>query len=68
MARPRQARVVVEAGLTSFDAQLRGELDVVSGDFLRLTGREPLVSRRSSPAVDELPLPSAGSRSRVPSP
>lgn len=32
----------LEAGLTSFDAQAAGELDVVSDDFRTLTGRDPL--------------------------
>ena len=32
----------VEGGLTSFDAQLAGELDVVSDDYRVLTGRDPL--------------------------
>jgi uncharacterized protein YbjT (DUF2867 family) len=50
----------IEAGLTSFDAQLAGELDVVSGDFLRLTGREPLsVGEIVARHVGELPLPPA---------
>jgi NAD(P)H dehydrogenase (quinone) len=48
----------IEAGLTSFDAQLAGELDVVSDDFLRLTGREPLgIAEIVARHVDELPLP-----------
>jgi uncharacterized protein YbjT (DUF2867 family) len=32
----------IEAGLTSFDAQLAGELDVVTADYRALTGRDPL--------------------------
>jgi uncharacterized protein YbjT (DUF2867 family) len=48
----------IEAGLTSFDAQLAGELDVVSDDFRRLTGREPLsVAEIVARHADELPLP-----------
>jgi NAD(P)H dehydrogenase (quinone) len=48
----------IEAGLTSFDAQLAGEFDVVSDDFLRLTGREPLgIAEIVARHVDELPLP-----------
>lgn len=35
----------LEGGLTSFDAQLAGELAVVSTDFRTLTGRDPLTVR-----------------------
>jgi uncharacterized protein YbjT (DUF2867 family) len=47
----------IEAGLTSFDAQRAGEFDVVSDDFRRLTGRDPLtVAELVERHVDELPL------------
>ena len=47
----------VEAGLTSFDAQLAGEFDVVTDDFHTLTGREPLsVAEITSLHASELPL------------
>jgi uncharacterized protein YbjT (DUF2867 family) len=47
----------IEAGLTSFDAQLAGEFDVVSDDFRSLTGREPLtVAEVISRHSDEMPL------------
>ncbi len=32
----------IEGGLTSFDAQLAGDLDVESDDYRKLTGKEPL--------------------------
>lgn len=55
----------IEAGLTSFDAQHAGELDVVSDDFRRLTGRDPLtVAELVGRHVDELPL-GRGRRSRA---
>jgi uncharacterized protein YbjT (DUF2867 family) len=47
----------IEAGLSSFDAQLAGELDVVSADFRLLIGREPLtVAEIVARHADELPL------------
>jgi uncharacterized protein YbjT (DUF2867 family) len=47
----------VEAGLTSFDAQRAGEFDVVSDDYLRLTGKEPLtVAELVARQLDEMPL------------
>jgi uncharacterized protein YbjT (DUF2867 family) len=47
----------IEAGLTSFDAQAAGELDVVSGDFRLLTGREARsVAEILALYADELPL------------
>jgi uncharacterized protein YbjT (DUF2867 family) len=47
----------IEAGLTSFDAQVAGELDVVSADFPQLAGREPLsVTEIVALHADELPL------------
>jgi uncharacterized protein YbjT (DUF2867 family) len=47
----------IEAGLTSFDAQLAGEFDVVSADFRSLTGREPLtVAEVIARHIDEMPL------------
>jgi uncharacterized protein YbjT (DUF2867 family) len=48
----------IEAGLTSFDAQAAGELDVISDDFERLAAREPLsVAEIVARHADELPLP-----------
>ena len=44
----------VEAGLTSYAALRAGELDVVSGDYRRLTGRDPLPLRE---IVRRLPAP-----------
>jgi NAD(P)H dehydrogenase (quinone) len=35
----------LESGLTSFDAQVAGELDVVTDDYRLLTGKEPLSIR-----------------------
>jgi len=47
----------IEAGLTSFDAQLAGEFDVASDDFRRLTGRDPLsVAEVIGRHIDEMPL------------
>jgi uncharacterized protein YbjT (DUF2867 family) len=47
----------LEGGLTSFDAQLAGELDVVSDDYRRLTGRDPLtIAEIIGRHVDEMPL------------
>jgi uncharacterized protein YbjT (DUF2867 family) len=47
----------IEAGLTSFDAQRAGELDVVSDDFRKLTGRDPLaVGELIRKHLDEMPL------------
>ena len=47
----------IEAGLTSFDAQIAGELDVVSDDFLMLTGRNPLtIAEVLARQVEEMPL------------
>ena len=47
----------IEAGLTSFDAQLAGEFDVASTDFRSLTGREPLtVAEVIARHIDEMPL------------
>jgi NAD(P)H dehydrogenase (quinone) len=47
----------LEAGLSSFDAQIAGELDVVSDDFRTLTGRDPLtIAEVISRHVEELPL------------
>ncbi len=47
----------IEAGLTSFDAQLAGELDVVSGDYSMLTGEEPLtIAEVIARHADEMPL------------
>jgi NAD(P)H dehydrogenase (quinone) len=53
----------IEAGLTSFDAQLAGELDVVSDDYRTLTGREPLsVAEVIERHLEEMPLRGLGSR------
>jgi NAD(P)H dehydrogenase (quinone) len=47
----------IEAGLTSFDAQLAGEFDVASDDLRRLTGRDPLsVAEVIARHIDEMPL------------
>jgi NAD(P)H dehydrogenase (quinone) len=47
----------LESGLSSFDAQVAGELDVVTDDFRRLTGRDPLTIREViARHVEELPL------------
>ena len=47
----------LEAGHTSFDALRSGELDVVSDDFRRITGTEPLsVADVIGRHADELPL------------
>jgi uncharacterized protein YbjT (DUF2867 family) len=47
----------LESGLTSFDAQLAGELEVVTEDFRRLTGRDALsVAEIVERHADELPL------------
>lgn len=47
----------LEAGLSSFDAQLAGELDVVSTDFRDLTGRDPLtVAELVERLADRMPL------------
>ena len=47
----------IEAGLTSFDAQLAGEFDVASDDYRRLTGRDPLsVAEVIGRHIDEMPL------------
>jgi uncharacterized protein YbjT (DUF2867 family) len=47
----------IEAGLTSFDAQLAGEFDVASVDYRRLTGRDPLsVAEVIGRLIDEMPL------------
>ena len=47
----------LEAGLSSFDAQVAGELDVVSDDFRTLTGRAPLtISAVISRQLEEMPL------------
>jgi uncharacterized protein YbjT (DUF2867 family) len=55
-ARGREAWQI-EAGLTSFDAQVAGELDVVSDDYRELTGREPLtVAEVVALHAEELPL------------
>lgn len=49
----------LEGGLTSFDAQLAGELAVVSSDFRTLTGRDPLTVRELVEALaDRMPLSS----------
>jgi NAD(P)H dehydrogenase (quinone) len=56
LARDKEAWAI-EAGLTSFDAQLAGEFDVVSDDFRSLTGRAPLtVTEVISRHSDEMPL------------
>lgn len=41
----------IEAGLTSYAALRAGELDVVSDDFRRLTGREPMTIREIAARV-----------------
>jgi NAD(P)H dehydrogenase (quinone) len=47
----------IEAGLTSFDAQLADEFDVASDDFRRLTGRDPLsVAEVIERHIGEMPL------------
>jgi uncharacterized protein YbjT (DUF2867 family) len=47
----------IQAGLTSFDAQLARELDVPSTDFRDLTGRDPLtVAELIGRLADEMPL------------
>ena len=47
----------LEGGLSSFDAQVAGELDVVTGDFRKLTGHEPLtISAVISRHLEEMPL------------
>jgi uncharacterized protein YbjT (DUF2867 family) len=47
----------LQAGLTSFDAQLAGELDVVTQDFRLLTGRGPLTIRDViARHVEEMPV------------
>ena len=47
----------IEAGLTSYEALRSGELDVVTGDFERLTGRRPFSVREVVERLrDELPL------------
>ena len=47
----------LEAGLSSFDAQLAGQLDVVTDDFRLLTGHDPLTIRAVIERHrDELPL------------
>jgi uncharacterized protein YbjT (DUF2867 family) len=47
----------IEAGLTSFDCHCNGELDVVSDDYRRLTGRAPLtVGEVMTRHVSEMPL------------
>jgi uncharacterized protein YbjT (DUF2867 family) len=51
----------LEAGLTSFEAQLGGEFDVVSDDFRSLTGRPPLgVTALVARLADMMPLRSKG--------
>jgi uncharacterized protein YbjT (DUF2867 family) len=47
----------LEAGLTSFDAHVAGELAVASNDFRDLTGRDPLTVREVIERLrDEMPL------------
>jgi NAD(P)H dehydrogenase (quinone) len=47
----------LQAGLTSFDAQLAGELDVVTDDFRLLTGHDPLTIRDVvARHVEEMPV------------
>ena len=47
----------LEATLSSFDAQRLGELDIVSGDFRAITGRDPLtLAGVISELLDEMPL------------
>jgi NAD(P)H dehydrogenase (quinone) len=47
----------LEAGLSSFDAQVAGELAVVSDDFRLLTGKEPLTIRDViARHLEDLPL------------
>jgi NAD(P)H dehydrogenase (quinone) len=47
----------LEAGLSSFDAQLAGELAVTTDDFRLLTGRQPLTIREViARHVEEMPL------------
>jgi uncharacterized protein YbjT (DUF2867 family) len=47
----------LESGLSSFDAQVAGELDVVTDDFRRLTGHEPLTIREViARHVEEMPV------------
>jgi NAD(P)H dehydrogenase (quinone) len=47
----------LDSGLTSFQAHVAGELDVVSDDFRRLTGRDPLTIRELiARQVEEMPV------------
>ena len=47
----------LEGGLSSFDAQVAGQLDVVSDDFRRITGHDPLTIREViTRHVEEMPL------------
>ena len=47
----------IESGLTSFDAQVAGELDVESDDYLKLTGKEPLsLAEIVDLHLEEMPL------------
>ena len=47
----------LEGGLSSFDAQVAGQLDVVSDDFRRITGHDPLTIREViARHVEEMPL------------
>jgi uncharacterized protein YbjT (DUF2867 family) len=47
----------IQSGLTSFDAQAAGEFDVVSDDFRRLTGHDPLtVAEVIARHLDQMPL------------
>jgi hypothetical protein len=56
-----RAGLRLEAGLTSFEAQLGGEFDVVSDDFRSLTGRPPLgVTALVARLADMMPLRSKG--------
>jgi uncharacterized protein YbjT (DUF2867 family) len=48
----------VEAGLTSFDAQIAGEFDVESGDYRKLTGKDPLtLAEIIARHLERMPLP-----------
>jgi hypothetical protein len=50
----------IEAGPTSYEALRAGELDVLSGDYERITGQKPKTIAQIIEAVsDEMPLAAA---------
>jgi NAD(P)H dehydrogenase (quinone) len=56
----------LEAGLTSYEALRAGELDVVSDDYRRLTGRPARsIHEIVAELADELPLPPRQTTSRI---